>query len=289
MGQTDSQNGQTPLVIFSNLDGVMLDRTTLSPDGARQALALLAANRIPLVLFSSRTRAEIELLQEKLGIHHPFISENGAAVYIPAGYFREAPPNASVRSGYHVIELGIPYRDVVSTLHRLARQLRVGIESFSQMSVEEVARACGASLLDARLAKLRDHAEPFRFTDATPKARARLLHALQAAGFLSVFDGRFYHALARVDLAARVRLLRSCYGEGRQVVTVGLADRMEDLGVLQEVDLPIIVQGPAGRSSLELYQALPQAVLTRGAGPAGWSEAIVALVQRFGTSQKTAA
>jgi hypothetical protein len=36
-----------------------------------------------------------------------------------------------------------------------------------------------------------DHAEPFRFTDATPKARARLLHALHSAGFQCVDDGRF--------------------------------------------------------------------------------------------------
>lgn len=281
---------QTPLVVFSNLDGVLLDRDTRSADAARSALALLAANQVPLVISSSRTRAEIEVFQERFGIHHPFIAENGAAVYIPAGYFSEPPENAVVRSGYHVVEVGIPYRDVVSTLHRLARQLHVGVESFSQMSVEEVARAYGLSLLDARLAKLRDHAEPFRFTDATPKARARLIHALHSAGFHCLHDGRFYHAVARTDVGAGVRLLRGCYNEGRPMVAVGLADGMEDLPLLQEVDIPVIVPGPAARASVDLFRALPQAVLTRASGPAGWNEAVVALMHRFrGVTQRTAA
>lgn len=283
-------NGRMPLVVFANLDGVLLDRNTSSADLARPALALLAANRVPLVLISPRTRAEIEVLQEKLGIRHPFLSENGAALYVPAGYFADAPSGAQARSGYHVIEIGLPYRDVVSTLHRLARQLHVGIESFSQMSVEEVSRAYGVPLLDARLAKLRDHAEPFRFTDATPKARARLFHALQVAGFSCLDDGRFHHAVARTDIGAHVRLLRDCYAGIRPVVMAGLADRIEDLPLLEAVDLPYIVQSPAGRSSIELLHALPHAVLTRASGPAGFAEGITPLLQRYGgVTERTAA
>lgn len=280
---------QVPLVVFTNLDAV-LDRETQQPDLARPALSLLAASRIPLVIWSSRTRAEIELVQEKLGGRHPFIAESGAAVYIPGGYFSDLPPNAQARSGYHVVEVGVRYRDAVSTLHRLARQLRVGIESYSQMSVDDVARAYGISLLDARLAKLRDHDELFRFTDATPKARARLIHALHSAGFACLDDGRFYHVVARHDAGGWVRMLRSCYSQVRPVPAVGLTDRLDDLPLLQEVDVPVVVQGPAGRASAELFQALPHAVLTRSAGPAGWSEAVIGLVHRLaGVNERTAA
>lgn len=276
-----------PLVVFTNLDGVLLDAVTHTADAARPALTLLSSHRVPVVVASSRTRAEIELVLEKLGLRHPFIAESGAALYVPLDYFREPPARAVVRSGYYVEEVGVPYRDVVSTLHRLARQLRVGVESFSQMTVEEVARACDLSLLQARLAKLRDHAEPFRFTDATPKARGRLIHALRAAGFDCVEDGRFYHAVGRADPGGRVRTLRACYRETGPVLTVGLADRMEDLPMLQEVDIPVVVQGQAGgRSSVELFRALPQAMLTRSCGPAGWVEAISEIVLRFRSSDR---
>lgn len=268
-----------PLVVFANLDSVLFERGIGPADPARHAITALAVHHVPLVLCSSRTRAEIELVQQKLGLPHPFISENGSAVYVPPGYFPQAPASAVVRSGYHVIETGIPYRDVVSTLHRLARQLHVGIESFSQMSVEEVSRAYGLSLLDARLAKLRDHAEPFRFTDATPKARARLLHALSSVGFQCLDDGRFYHALARVDVAARVRLLKSLYTDSRPVVVAGVSDRLDDLPILQQMDVSVVVQG--GRATAELFRALPHTSLTRMTEQAGWTEAMNSLVHRY--------
>lgn len=281
---------QVPLVVFSNLDAVLHDRDGRSHEAVRPAISLLSASQIPLVIASSRTRAEIEVLQEKLGIRHPFIAENGAAVYIPVGYFPELPPHAVSRYGYQVVDVGIPYRDVVSTLHRLARQLNVGIESFSQMSVEEVGRAYGLSLLEARLAKLRDHTEPFRFTDATPKARKRLFHALHSAGFTSVDDGRFWHVRARTDAAVWVRMLRNCYSSASHVPAGGLADRMEDLSLLQEVDVPVVVQGPLAKSSAELFRAVPHAVLTRAAGTAGWNEGVMSLLQRVrGDGQRTAA
>jgi mannosyl-3-phosphoglycerate phosphatase len=281
-----------PLVVFANLDSVLFERGGLPPDSAGQAVAALAVHRVPLVLCSSRTRAEIELVQHKLGLHHPFLSEHGSAVYIPPGYFAQAPSQAVVRSGYHVVQTGVPYRDVVSTLHRLARQLRVGIESFCQMSVEDVGRAYGLSLLDARLAKLRDHAEPFRFTDATPKARARLLHALQSAGFQCLHDGRFHHAMARVDVGGRARLVRALYAESRPVVAAGVSDRLEDLPLLKEMDVSVVVQGAAGRSTAELFRALPHTVLTVASGHAAWTEAMTSLVHRFiarGASERPAA
>lgn len=281
---------QVPLVVFSNLDAVLHDRDGRGHEAVRPAITLLTAARIPLVIASSRTRAEIEVLQEKLGIRHPFIAENGGAVYVPVGYFPDVLPHATSRYGYQVIDGGVPYRDVVSTLHRLAKQLNVGIESFSQMSVEEVGRAYDLSLLEARLAKLRDHTEPFRFTDATPKARKRLFHALQSAGFAFVDDGRFWHVRARTDLPGWMRTLRACYSSGHRVSAAGLSDRVEDLPLLQEVDVPVVVQGAAGRSSAELYRALPQAVLTTASGAAGWIEGVTKLVQRIpGIGQRVAA
>jgi mannosyl-3-phosphoglycerate phosphatase len=271
---------RTRLVVFTNVDNYLLGGTAGVVEAARPVLSLLAATDTPCVLVSSRTRAELDVLSHRLGLQHPFVSEYGAAVYVPAGYFASPPQQATTRSGYHVVESGVSYREVVSTLHRLARQLRVGIESFSQMSVEEVSRAYGLSLLDGRLAKLRDHAEPFRFVDATPKARTRLLHALGSAGFQCVHDGRFYHAGVRLDLAERVRLLRSLYGDGGPVTTAAVAGRTEDLALLREVDAAVVLQGESGRSSSELFKALPHAVLTRSSGLAGWVEGMTDLIQR---------
>jgi mannosyl-3-phosphoglycerate phosphatase len=267
------------LVVFTNVDDFLLGGASPFMEASRPVLGLLAASGIPVILVSSRTRAEVEVVSQRLALPHPFICEYGSAVYLPAGYFASTPPHAVTRSGYHVLETGVSYREVVTTLHRLARQLHVGIESFSQMSVDDVSRAYGVSLLDARLAKLRDHGEPFRFVDATPKARARLLHALHSAGFQCLHDGRFHHAAVRIDVGERVRVLRSMYGEDGPVVTAAVAGRSEDLALLREVEAPVVVQSPQARSTFELFKALPQAVLTSLPGLRGWVEGMTELLQ----------
>ena len=75
------------LVIFTDLDGTLLDRNTYSFEPAQSTLHLIKQKNIPLVLSSSKTRAEIEFYRRRLENDHPFISENGGAVFIPRDYF----------------------------------------------------------------------------------------------------------------------------------------------------------------------------------------------------------
>ena len=46
------------LVIFTDLDGCLLDRETYSFEPAQAALRLIREKKIPLVLVSSKTRVE---------------------------------------------------------------------------------------------------------------------------------------------------------------------------------------------------------------------------------------
>ena len=77
-------NNEKRLVVFTDLDGCLLDHDSYSFAPAAEALAVLAAQGIPLVLCSSKTRAEIEMLQQDLGVAHPFVSENGGALFLPS-------------------------------------------------------------------------------------------------------------------------------------------------------------------------------------------------------------
>src|SRR5713226_6564538 len=84
-------------LIFTDLDGTLLDARTYSWAGAEPALAEIERRRIPLVLVTSKTRAEVEPLRRKLGHAHPFITENGGGVFIPDGYFNLKIPGAALR------------------------------------------------------------------------------------------------------------------------------------------------------------------------------------------------
>src|SRR4051794_3392531 len=94
------------LLVLSDLDGTLLDHTTYAFDAARAALERLRDARVPLVLCTSKTRAEVEPLRAALDNAHPFIVENGGAVYVPVGYFPFGIEGAERRGDYAVVPLG---------------------------------------------------------------------------------------------------------------------------------------------------------------------------------------
>jgi len=55
------------LVVFTDLDGTLLDEETYSWEAAEPALAMLRERGIPWVMVTSKTRAEVEVLRERMG------------------------------------------------------------------------------------------------------------------------------------------------------------------------------------------------------------------------------
>ena len=86
------------LVVFTDLDGSLLDEQTYSWAPAQEALEGLRARGIPVVPCSSKTREEIDALVAALRLDGPFIGENGGGIGIPAGHPPVGPPGGS-RSG----------------------------------------------------------------------------------------------------------------------------------------------------------------------------------------------
>src|SRR5262249_44541472 len=111
-----------PVVVFTDVDDSLL---TPSTNRAIDPHETLGRENITLVLCSSKTCAELEIVQQELGIRHPFICESGAAVFVPHGYFPFEVPRDRDGAGYHVIEFGMPYVHVVDVLHRTASHLGV--------------------------------------------------------------------------------------------------------------------------------------------------------------------
>jgi mannosyl-3-phosphoglycerate phosphatase len=93
-------------VVFSDVDGTLLDQDSYSWSAAKSAVEHLKQRNIPCVLVTSKTRAEVERLREQMGNNHPFIVENGGAAFVPRGYFPFQIPGSSRRDPYEVSEFG---------------------------------------------------------------------------------------------------------------------------------------------------------------------------------------
>jgi mannosyl-3-phosphoglycerate phosphatase len=270
-----------PIVLFSDVDDVLLDRALTDGFGeATRILDVIAEEDIPLVFCSGKTRAELELVYQELDISHPFISEDGSAVFVPYGYFGFDIPNARDVAGYQVIEFGRPYAQVVDALHRTAGRLNIGISGFSDMSVEEVAGDCQLSLMQARLAKLREYEEPFRITDGAGGARNRLVRALRAERLGCTNRGAYEYAGVLVDMGPGVELLCDLFRRTHEsVLTIGVGDSEDGMPMLCRVDVPFVVTGDGPNGMPQWVAQVPRARLTTAEGAGGWADAILGIVE----------
>lgn len=241
--QTTGTQISPSVLVVSELDDTLFNaRRTAVNHHARRTIERLGHAQIPTVLCSSKTRAELERLQEELGIAHPFVCESGAAVFVPRGYFGFDVPHARRVAGYEVVELGKAYDDVVSTLHRVADRAGLNVVGFNDMSVADVARECDLPLLQARLAKLREYNEPFRLAQERSDDMYRLIKVLRSAGLECGRRGRFCHAgTVRLDVGVQVLgdLYRRAFGP---LLTVAFSDNTDDVAFLRDADIPLVVQ-----------------------------------------------
>jgi mannosyl-3-phosphoglycerate phosphatase len=74
-------------LVFTDMDGTLLDHHTYSFEAAKPALSALESKSIPVIPTTSKTFAELQPLRERIGLDGPFIVENGAAIFIPHGFF----------------------------------------------------------------------------------------------------------------------------------------------------------------------------------------------------------
>ncbi|HEY6094704.1 MAG TPA: HAD-IIB family hydrolase [Gallionellaceae bacterium] len=259
-------------IIFTDLDGTLLDSVEYSFVDALHALGLIQERNLPLVLCTSKTRAEIVVWRQHLHNSHPFISENGGGIFIPLGYF-SMPIDAPVSEGYQLITLGKPYAEIRRSFVALRERHEARVRGFADMTVMEVAELMGLSLDDSALARQRDFDEPFVF-DGAPDMQ--FLQAIEDAG-LGWTQGRIFHIMGRHDKGRAVRLLKELYErEFGAIVSIGLGDSLNDLPMLESVDQPVLVRHSDGGFDQRVVVAGLRK--TQFSGPRGWNEAMLDLL-----------
>ena len=251
------------LLIFSDLDGTLLDHQDYRWDDAKPALAALRERGIPLILASSKTAAEIAPLRAALGFADcEAIVENGAGLLEPG------------RDG---IAESARNRDLLlATLRRVPADLRAGFSGFADWSLERTIALTGLDREAAELARQRDFSEPGLW-QGEEERRQDFIEALSALGIHAARGGRFLTLSLARDKSQRMAeiIARHPAPDGGRPRTVALGDAPNDLEMLRQADCGILIPNPA----LD-QEKLPLRGLRRATrpGPAGWNDAVLELL-----------
>ena len=267
-------------LIFTALEGALLDPRTGSFAEAGEALAELDRRRIPLVPVTSRTRDEIEPLRRKLGHGHPFITESGGGIFFPDGYFNLKIPGARRAGRYLCVAFGRPYKEVCAALDDVADESGVGVAGFHNMSSREIAENLGLRQRDAELAHRREFDEPFFFTSADEQAKARFAAVAKERGFDVRTGKTFWHFSSGGDAARAVRWLTKLFRDATRIKlrAVGIGPATEDLPWLRAVDQAVLLGDPDMHSedpeTTQPWHSTPD----NAPGPAGWNASILNII-----------
>ena len=270
-----------PCLIFTDLDGTLLNAESYSYQAALPTLARLQQAGIPVIPVTSKTRREVDQLRADVGLQEPFVVENGSAVFMPTDQTTFRLPDGEDLDGYRVLQLGCNYVTARAALKAIAQSIGRPLKGFGDWTVDQIMQLTGLPQEAAKQAKAREFTEPFMTPkNVTPEA---LRAAVEDMGFKVVLGDRFSHLIGGeagkgVAVHRLVELYRASHNPDAPVVTIGLGNSPNDLDMLENVDHAIVLPGESG----------PHPRWPTGAGlwppppaPEGWSLAVEEILNQL--------
>ena len=265
-------------LIFTDLDGSLLDHDSYSFEPAKNLLLELESAAIPVIPITSKTFAEVKNLRIKLGNQHPFIVENGAAIAIPVYYFPSMPKDCYEKSGFWILANSQPRDHWNTLLEENSQEFDGEFETFSSIyktkGAEGIQEITGLSLDQAELSNQRDFSEPIHWVGSEQRKQA-FIKKLTAAGGTLLQGGRFLALGGKVDKGCALLQLTELYQQFKalpQIHTLAIGDSGNDISMLEAATSAIIIRSkthPAPCLSRE-----HNLIKSTAYGPDGWAQGV---------------
>lgn len=271
------------LLIFTDMDGSLLDHYTYSFEPAHDLLHKLEARGIPVIPCTSKTRAELEQLRLQLTNPHPFIVENGAAVCIPDQYFAQMPVELVSHASYQVKQFVAQRSHWQSLLNQLSPALQEAFISFAQVDVGEIQDMTGLPEAAAKLAAQREYGEPVQWL-GDARLLEEFLNEMHRLGASVLRGGRFLHISGDCNKGNAMAWLRDVYADhnsDRQIITLALGDSQNDVAMLELADHAVMISSPVHDFPSMSAHARQDLYATQQTGPLGWVEGVMRVIEQL--------
>lgn len=264
------------LLIYTDLDGTLLDHHDYGFEPARATIKLLNKRGITWIFNTSKTLAELITLRETLDNLHPMIVENGGGIVIPLDYPLIDAPFDTVKNGFQLKAVGAKREDILRVLKPLHNKYT--FTGFNDMTAAELSDVTGLSKTQTEQALIREFSEPILWQDSAKKLE-HFTQIIAGHSLQLLRGGRFIHVIGNSNKGLAMNWLTALYRVARpELKTVALGDGENDVAMLEQADIPIIIRSPAHSPPTV---TCGNTVLTESCGPRGWSEGLQMLLKEF--------
>jgi len=271
-------------LLFTDLDGSLLDHHDYDYSAALPAINKLTQCKIPWIITTSKTAAEVIELRAELENSYPFIVENGAGIFWPIGALDTQILQNSQNlqktlvktwmQDFEYMSLSpVLMPEILQLAQRYKQRMGLSFIGFSEMSAQQVADCTGLTLEKAIKAKQREFSEPLLWQDSEENL-VKLTEAMAMHGLQLIKGGRFVHLMGQSNKGLALKVLADYYHQAwhEPVETMALGDGNNDIPLLEASDYPVIIRSPVNQAPVVNHNKV---FITQENGPVGWNQAVL--------------
>ena len=257
------------VLIFTDLDGSLLDRDTFKFDLIKEYLKQLLSKGIFIIPNTSKTEKQILEFNNELGINLPYISENGAAIN-GLDLLNSNLPKELILSREKDFLIKIFKNSVSANLQNKCKWLH-------EMDKKKQSLIFGLNDEKLKMALDRKYTIPFIF-EGNKSERHQLSKTAKSKGLFLQEGGRVINLTDKVNKAKALKIfVRFFKKNNKNVKTIAVGDNYNDLDMLKTSDFPCLVFND--KFTLDEIP-IRNLITTNKPSPEGWADVIkMALVK----------
>ena len=241
--------------VVSDVDGTLMDHNyDLTP--AKDTIKTLQDLLIPVILCTSKTASEVDVIRKELNLSDPYIVENGAAIY-----------GNSLSKVDGKIILGEKYKVLEEILNNISNKIGYRLTPLNSLSDEEATALTG--LKGHSLTLMRDRHWSMPFLNPPEFLEEKINFYCKSFNVVILKGNRMSHLLSiNSDKGKAINALKN-YFNNPNIKIIGLGDSPNDLPLLINSDFKIVIPSVNG-PNLKLLDRLKDYKFTLAVDPNGY-------------------
>ena len=259
------------IIIFTDLDGSLLNKDTFRFDEIEDYFRELISIGIKIIPNSSKTEAELSDFNNQYNLNLSFVAENGSSIH-----------------GLNLIHKNLPKRISLSRTtdqiykvynENIPSNIKQKITFILKLKSKEQKEIFGLPLNKMKLAIKRNHSIPIQF-NGTESEKNEFINIINDCGLTIQTGGRIMNICDNTNkskaMLKTIDLIKEEMND--EIITIGVGDNHNDIEMLKKSDYACLVKNNNFDSSLVNIENL---IKSSEPSPLGWADVIKTAIQKI--------